>query len=244
MPVFTACSSVSCSEDPKCVRVLFIGNSYTYMNNLPIVLSKLADSAGKRLEIEMRAPGGWTLAEHLTSQETIDKIQGSKWNYIVLQEQSIMPANESVRNSQMYPAARKLIKMITDVKAKPLLFVTWGHKDGSPESGLDGYEAMQLAVNYGYLSLGNELHVPLAPVGYAWLLLWRQNPKLNLWQMDGSHPNELGTYLAACIFYSVIFKESPEDLTYHGNLTAEDALTLQQAAKHTVINNMKKWNLP
>ncbi|MCX6078103.1 MAG: hypothetical protein NTW32_01090 [Chloroflexi bacterium] len=240
----TGCSMANCSDDPACLRVLFIGNSYTSVNDLPKTLLKLAQAGGQRLETGMAAPGGWTLAQHLRSSATLEQIKASKWNYVVLQEQSQVPANEAARNAQMVPAARGLAAKINAAGAKPILFVTWGHQSGWPDNSMPTYEGMQLALNYGYLMLGQELHASLAPVGYAWLALWRQNPKLNLWQEDGSHPNELGTYLAACVFYTVIFQKSPAGLSYRGNLSSQDAELLQRIAAETVLNNKNKWNLP
>jgi hypothetical protein len=240
----SACVLTDCGDDPACSRVLFIGNSYTYVNDLPKTLTQLAQSGGNRLETGMAAQGGWSLYNHLNSSESLEIIQASKWNYVVLQEQSMIPASEAARNAQMYPAARDLAAKISAAGAQPILFVTWAHKAGWPENGMPTYEAMQLAINYGYLTLGQQLHAPMAPVGYAWLALWRQNPQLGLWQEDGSHPNELGTYLAACVFYAVIFHKSPEGLTYRGNLANENADLLQKTASEIVFKNEKKWNLP
>jgi hypothetical protein len=67
---------------------------------------------------------------------------------------------------------------------------------------------------------------------------------LDLWQDDGGHPTEQGTYLAACVFYAVIFHQSPEGLTYLAHLPKEIAQFLQQIAANTVLNNPDQWNLP
>jgi len=64
----------------------------------------------------------------------------------------------------------------------------------------------------------------------------RQDPQLNLWQDDGSHPNEQGTYLAACVFYAVIFQKSPEGLSFTAQVPSETAGTLQKIAAQTVLN--------
>ena len=238
------CSPNNCNDDPACVGVLFIGNSYTFVNDLPNTLVKLAQSAGNRLEIGMAAQGGWMLSDHLKSAETLNMLKTSRWSFVVLQEQSMLPANEAARNTQMYPAARELASRIKAAGAKPILFVTWAHKDGWPENGNPNYESMQFAIDDGYMRLGQQLPATLAPVGYAWLALHQQNPQLNLWQEDGSHPNQLGTYLAACIFYTVIYHKSPEGLNYQGNLSSENAKLLQNIAAETVLTDEKKWNLP
>ena len=78
------------------------------------------------------------------------------------------------------------------------------------------YESMQAQINYGYMTIAQELTVPIAPVGESWLRAVDQYPDLILWQADGSHPSEEGTYLTACVFYAVIFHESPNGLAYPG----------------------------
>jgi hypothetical protein len=63
-----------------------------------------------------------------------------------------------------------------------------------------------------------------------------QDPQLQPWQEDGSHPTEQGTYLAACVFYAVIFQESPQGLSYTRSLSAETAHQLQGVAAGRVLN--------
>jgi hypothetical protein len=144
----------------------------------------------------------------------------------------------------MYPAARVLVRKIRDIGATPILFVTWAHRDGWPEAGLQNYESMQFQIDNGYLGIAQELNVPESPVGFAWLEARKEKPQLNLWQDDGSHPNKQGTYLAACVFYSVIFRQSPEGSSFTANLTKETAQSLQKIAADTVLTNPQQWYLP
>ena len=133
---------------------------------------------------------------------------------------------------------------IREAGANPVLFITWAHRDGWPENGMPSYESMQTAINNGYQAIGHELNVRMAPVGFAWWTTRRQNPQLNLWQDDGSHPTELGTYLAACVFYAAIYRESPEGLSYISSLSKGDAQALQKIAADTVLKNVAYWNIP
>ncbi len=192
----------------------------------------------------MSAQGGWTLSDHANSPKSLDQITSSKWDYVVLQEQSEIPAIMPSRGVSMYPAARMLVRLIKSTGATPIFFITWGHKDGLPEYGIKDYQSMQIQIDNGYMEIAKELSVPLAPVGYAWLLATIQNSKLDLWQQDGSHPTEIGTYLAACVFYAVIFREPPLGLSFKGQLGNETAQLLQQVASHTVLEDIEQWNLP
>jgi len=227
-----------------CSRILFIGNSYTYTNDLPTTFADLAGSGGHPVETGMAAPGGATLSDHVQSSDALDKLKSSKWDIVVLQEQSEIPASQQSRTQSMYPAARVLVHQIKEVGATPLFFLTWAHRDGWPENGLPDYGSMQNQINQGYLGIAQELNVGIAPVGYAWSIAIGQDPKLNLWQEDGSHPTKQGTYLAACVFYATIFRQSPEGLTFLGQLPQDVAQVLQTIAANTVLNDHKQWNLP
>lgn len=237
--VLCSCSlTTKCNDaqDTSCTRVLFIGNSYTFVNDLPNTFAKLAKSGGNKVEVAVAAQGGWTLSDHIQSPETLHLLNSTKWEFVVLQEQSQIPSVARARAQAMYPAARELVQMIKDIGATPIFFVTWAHRDGWSENGMNDYESMQTQINYGYVEIAQELNAPIAPVGEAWLTAVNQYPDLILWQEDGSHPTEQGTYLAACVFYAVIFHESPNGLDYRASLSRENASIIQSIASSTVLN--------
>ncbi len=237
--VLAGCAPEDCCHTSQArgavLRVFFIGNSYTFVNDLPAVFARLACAEGYVVETGMEAQGGSTLENHVSSPETIDKIQNGNWNWVVLQEQSEVPAVPASRIQVMYPAVRKLINVINKAGAKPLLFLTWGHKDGDATFGIPNYPAMQAGLDQGYYGIANEQGVKVAPVGDAWAKATSQDSPFNLWQDDGSHPNESGTYLAACVFYAVIFQESPAGSDYRASLSQADSQALQAIAAETAL---------
>ena len=230
-------------DDGSCLRVLFIGNSYTYVNDLPGTFAKLAQAGGHTVETDSLATGGQTLDGHLQDTATGQRLDARKWDYVVLQEQSEVPSAEASRDYAMYPAARSLVSLIRDRHETPLFFMTWAHRDGWPENGLPDYESMQRSIDDAYISIAQELDAPVAPVGVTWFVVRRQDSQIGLWQDDGSHPTTAGTYLAACVFYATIFRQSPEGLGYEGGLASETAQVLQKAAADNVLQNPAQWGL-
>jgi hypothetical protein len=227
-----------------CLRILFLGNSYTSVNNLPIAFANLAWSGGHRVEVGMQAPGGWTLADQARSSDTDTLLASKPWDFVVLQEQSEIPSVDSIRQVQMYPAARQLVSEIRAAGAEPIFFVTWAHSAGWPENGMPDYFTMQASIDDGYLAIAAEQHAAVVPVGFAWMTLVRQESNPGLWQADGSHPTTHGTYLAACVFYAAFYARSPAGLGYRADLSSDDATKLQQTAADTVLVDMTKWGLP
>lgn len=230
-------SGVQCpsgADAGSCLRVLFIGNSYTFVNDLPRVFGRLAEAGGHAVGTEMAAQGGWRLADHVASEDTRGKLTAARWNIVVIQEQSQIPAVAGLRQATMYPAGRQLVRMARESGASPMLFQTWAHRDGLPEAGLRGYQQMQAEIDAGYQALAAEQHVPVVPVGYAWKAVVDANRGAGLWAPDGSHPSVRGTYLAACVFYASTFRQSPVGLRYHDGVSADEARTLQASAAAAV----------
>jgi hypothetical protein len=216
-------------------HILFIGNSYTFVNDLPGTFGRLACSGGHKVETAMSAEGGWKLADHAASSKTLDLIKQQKWDWVILQEQSEIPAVNDWRLQYMYPAARQLVAKIKDNGSKPMFLLTWGHRDGLPENGMSTYHDMQTQLAIGYTSMALELRVPISPVGTAWEKNLSKPDPLSLWMDDGSHPNEGGTYLAAAVLYASIFGQSPDSLLYYGGVSQASAHRLQGLAADTVL---------
>lgn len=235
------------AKDAPICRVLFVGNSYSYVNQLPSVFQKLAVAGRHTAQVGLVARPNETLAEHAASHDVASAVAETDWDIVVLQEQSEIPASENLRRADMYPAARQLAQLIRARGAETMLFLTWAHSEGWPAGGMSTYSAMQAAVDRGYLALGRALGAAIAPVGLAWAatLASEQRPGRNsgLWEPDGSHPTVRGTYLAACVFYAAIFRETPVGLTYRSGLSEEEANSLQATASRVVLSDPVEWHL-
>lgn len=221
----------------ECTRVLFIGNSYTFVNNLPGVFAAVSAALRRPVYADMIAPGGATLADHAASTDVLGLIRTGHWTYVVLQEQSLMPAVEPSRQRQMYPAARTLVDEIRRAGARPVFLATWGHRDGWPEGALADYAAMQAQVTRGYRTIADELQAVVAPVGDAWASVVARHPDIPLWQPDGSHPTVQGTFLAANVLYATLFHEAPRGLGSRGPVPETQVFRLQQAAAGAASGN-------
>src|SRR5207247_6422989 len=138
--------------------VLFIGNSYTYVNDLPAMFAQLAQSGGHRVETGMVAVGGSTLGEHAASVATAAKLTSARWDLVVLQEQSQIPSVDQLRQSEMYPAARRLADTIYRHGGRPIFFLTWAHSDGWTENGLTDYASIHSSFDTGYLQFAVEVY--------------------------------------------------------------------------------------
>lgn len=214
------------------VEILFLGNSYTSVNDLPGMVEELATAAGRPLRQESITPGGMTLDGHASDSGTVAKIASRRWSYVVLQEQSLMPILEP---ETFFASARVLDGAVRAAGSRTLFYLTWPRLD-APEN--------QAKLTAAYSQIARELSADVAPVGPAWAAALAERPDLALYSSDGSHPGPQGTYLAALVFFAKIFRRSPEGLPArleHGgtvlvDLSGDPALAgaLQRIAWRTV----------
>jgi hypothetical protein len=155
-----------------------------------------------------------------------------KWEVVVLQEQSTIPSFDRERRAPMMDAfARRLHEEVVRARARTLLYVTWGYRDGDPQNRPgDTYAAMQDRLEQSYREVARELDATVVPVGEAWRIAHEKARGLDLWAPDGRHPSRAGTYLAACTFYGVLYKKSPLGNPFTAGLSREEAQVLQKAA--------------
>lgn len=230
-------------------RVLFIGNSYTHVNDLPSVLTDVAASQNQHLECRMHAPGGARFFNHLFNSEVLSLIQEGNWDFVVLQGQSQEVAfPDGQFFSEVYPDAKGLDSLAKTYNpdARVLFYMTWGYRYGDPTNcpyytPFCTFESMGERLKANYTLMASDFLSDVAPVGAAWLRSWRQDSTLVLHSSDNSHPNMSGTYLAACCFYDIMFKTPLADASHPSSIDASTAQYLQSIANNVVIDSLNSW---
>ena len=223
-------SPVGPEEDyPPPSRILFVGNSLTGFNDgVDTHLEGLVAASDSLPWINAESAwfAGASLRSHWSSDDTKDRIRNGDWDVVVLQEHSRLSITDT---ENMYTYALLLDELILDGGARTVFFMTWAWRD---EPGMID----QLVP--GYRGIAGELGAALAPVGLAWERSLSENPDLDLYEEDGIHPDYHGTYLAACVFYALLWKESPEGIPYYGprSVTPVEGKFLQKIAWETVID--------
>lgn len=234
-------SFVAFSQTTK--KALFIGNSYTNSFNLPGLVSSLASSDGHTLITDKNTPGGYTLELHSTNTTTLSKIEADQWDYLVLQDQSQRPSFPASQVQQdVYPFAEILADSVysQNACAIPLFFDTWGRRDGDPQwDSINTFRKMNWRLFNAYSHMAEENNGQMSPVGVGFLHVNQDANSVvgftGLYSTDGSHPSIHGSYLAACIFYNVIFEtRSLSNAFMPTNITSSEAAYLQEVADHVV----------
>jgi hypothetical protein len=233
------------------LKVLFLGNSYTEYNNLPKLLSSMALSTGDTILTDANTPGGHTLMGHSNNATSLAKINSQAWDFVVLQDQSQLPSfPEADVQEMVYPFARKLDSLIhlNNACTQTVFYMTWGRKNGDAQNcptwpPVCTYAGMDSLLALRYRKMADDNKALLSPVGAVWKYLRANNPSVELYNPDESHPSLAGSYAAACCFYTLMLKKDPTLITYNGGLTASQATAIKEATKLIVYQQLSLWNV-
>ena len=238
------------------INVLWLGNSYTYVNNLPEMINELCIGTDRSVKHESVTPGGCTLFQHEVSATSLNAIRKGGWDYVVLQEQSQLPSIDYYRHNAMRPSYQALYDTIMTYNPEAMVvgYMTWGRQYGGQQCvnfGQGTYcsadfvdsNHMQDTMSVAYCENAYATDSYVAPVGDAWKEALNNHPELVLHSSDQSHPSYDGSYLAACVFHAVFWKESPIGTYHSSNIDKDKATLLQTIASDVVFNNLEKWNI-
>ncbi len=232
-------------------RAFFIGNSYTYYNNMPGIINSLANANGDTLIHASSTPGGAQLVQQVTNSNTLNGIRQGNWDFVVIQEQSQKPSFSPTQvAADVLPFATQLNDSIVanNACAETVFFMTWGRKNGDQTNcasypPICTYAGMQARLRSSYLLMADQNQAICSPVGAAWQVVRDSFPLIELYNADQSHPSYAGSYLAACTFYASLFQKSPVGLSFYGSLSAADAQALQSIAAMVVLDSLPNWSI-
>lgn len=228
---------------PK-LSVLFIGNSYTYYNNMPTTFFRgLATKHGYRVTVETVLSGGYTLEKFADPDDeqgkkvakALDPANAGKYDFVILQEQSMRPALDNKRES-FFAAVRDLSERIRAIGAEPILYSTWGRKEGSEDLEDMTNESMTWRLAAAYSAIGEELGIKVAHVGLAFFDVYTNNKDIELYDPDKTHPSYEGSYLAAATLFDVIFDASSAGVDYNSEMDDNVKSVLDEAARKSVFD--------
>lgn len=221
-------------------RLLFVGNSYFYYGNSlhnhvgRMVVAGDPKTKAADLKYKSATIGGASLAHHnmewLTEPGRIGVKEG--FELVLMMDGSTQPLSEERRT-----ASRQIIKQHAETirrrGGEVALYMSHvyvpPHKDARPAN-------LELTARH-YLSVGNEIRALVIPIALAFDEAYRRRPGIALHtDFDGTHPDILGTYLAACVTYASIYNKpcKGNSYNYFGRLAADDVAFLQEVGDDVV----------
>jgi hypothetical protein len=221
------------------MHVLFVGNSLTYVNDLPAILEAMADSSHEPLlETRMVAKPDYSLEDHWNDGDARTAIGKGGWSVVVLQQG---PSSLETSRALLIEYARKFDEPIRQVGARAALYQVWPTSDRAADFA---------RANDSYRLAADAVKGILFPVGEAWLAAQRIDASIPLYAFDGLHPSAEGSYLAPLVMYATLYGKSPIGLPVslrlrNGSAFGVDggtAASLQAAAEQvTAASRAQRW---
>ena len=243
LAAFLMLATAAFAEEPQ--RVLFIGNSYTGANKLPDVFLEVVKSAGRREPVVKSAtPGSQTLRQQLTQAPSQALIEEGGWDVVVLQGQSMEPAlaeKDATVRDHFVKSAAELCKRIRAKSPKARIFFYetwarhadfWSEKSALKEVGAVGAnpKEMQDRLRKWYDFVAKDNKATVVPCGDAWELNYASAKPIRLHRADNSHPEFVGTYLNALVFFGKIYGVKDPAPKWTGKLDEAQAKLMQAYA--------------
>ena len=253
--LFLSLLTFSCNDDDTSgtsneisKSILFTGNSYTTYNDMSNMVSKMASSVNDTLIYQQYALAGASVDQHANSTTLEGLISSHNWDFVTIQTQSQESAlSQDYFDTNVYPFVTQLVEKIKNNASMPLFYMTWAYVDGDSFHCPDlpymcTFEGMNDKIEERYTYFGSSTSSIVSPCGAVWREIRMQNPELNLYANDGSHPSRLGSYLAACSYYTMIFEKDPMLLTYDDpELDNTEEMIVKTAVKNIVYNTINNW---
>lgn len=231
-------------------RVLFLGNSFTYVNNLPRITADIANAMGDTLLYDAYTPGGYTLQEHAADTASLNKITEGNWDFIVLQGSNLPSLQIDRVEVEVFPYAHYLDSVINakNICGETIFYMTWGMKNGDAANcpawePVCTYEGMDDLLRLRYRMMADSNRAVVAPVGAVWRYIRQHYPSIELFVSDNIHPSQAGSYAAACTFYTGFFRKDPLLITYDFNLDPTVAANIRTAAKRVMYDSLLYWHI-
>lgn len=207
----------STAPKPATQRVLFIGNSLTYVNDLPGMVQSLAKAGGVDVVCRSVAFPDYSLEDHWARGDAAKAIREGGWSLVVLQQgPSALPESQVL----LREFTKRFDTEIRRAGARTALYMVWPSRARSQD--FDG-------VSRSYSNAAADVNGLLFPAGDAWRAAWKRDASLALYSPDGLHPTAAGTYLAALVIVHRAFGIAPSRMPHLG-IDPSVARVLHQAA--------------
>lgn len=186
------------------LRVLFVGNSFTYFYNLPQVLNAMS-AFSEKVHIETRTSlvGGSKISQHLNQgkgTKTVEILNNQTFDYVVINHHSLVTIEDP---DEFFESSKQMVELVRSKNAIPVLMMTWAYHSNP---------LMIKNIAAAYDDMGKRLGVDVVPCGNLFTEVRKWRPDLNMFDDDDRHPSKHGTYLNGLTFFKYFTNEKTIDI--------------------------------
>jgi len=227
-------------------KVLFIGNSITYFNNMPQTFESIANSKGDQTQVTVYAPGGTGFVHHVVDPNVYTKFRQGDWDYVVLQPGSSESREASFTKEVTLGRAKILKDSIlkynpcAEILYYEISYGIWG----TTPSDVTYYDSVQNVIKSNVTYWADSTELFFSPAGECMRTAWHNDVNTILWGGTGNiHPNPRGSYIIALSFYASIFQKQTFGTSIYGTLTQQEAEDYQTMVDTIVLDHLSDWRI-
>ena len=195
-------------QDKNKENILFIGNSFTFYWNLPLVVEAMANERNYNYDITQSTASGSSLKDHWFENDELKSktlITTGRYDRVVLQDYSLNPLQNLVESRRYFT---DFIEWVKANNGSPYIYATWMYK-GISNNNYNVVDPIQDALQ----PVADKTGAVMVPIDQAFRTLQKRHPNIPIFMSDNKHPSPVGTYLAACVYFRIFTGESPLGLS-------------------------------
>lgn len=255
MPLIAICVLTACKQ-PEPRNILFIGNSLTYYHEMPEMLQQMFNEQQFQINVEKSTLPGASLSDHLSNEETLERINSRDWDFLILQEGTVRIL---IPEARMYRFERSVLGFDSIAKligAKVMLYQNYPisiypekycypsmlisneleNKMYCSDSLVNSTQEFRI-ITKSFEEVSKKIDSHVAPVGYYFEICKKQFPQLVLFESNvDTHPSRLGSFLIACVFFKKITSENVSGLSYSAGLNPSDVEKIKRLVDSEVMD--------
>ncbi|MFN8347923.1 MAG: hypothetical protein U0X91_23160 [Spirosomataceae bacterium] len=227
---YFGCCTVETGVTPTEIRVLYVGNSLTYTNDLPQLVQDIGRSEQVPIRYKSLLFPNYSLEDHWKEGKVQQEIESGQYDFIVAQQgPSALPESQVL----LLEYTKKIAELCQKHHTKLALYMVWPSLTRSFD--LDN-------VIFSYTQAAVKTNSLLCPAGLAWKYAWQADPKIALYGNDGFHPATKGSLLAAMVVYASLFQKKemgflqPEKIGLEKEINRQDFDVLRDSALKAMNN--------
>lgn len=191
--IFLSFNCIKEDLNPVKYKLLFVGNSLTYTNDLPFLVKNRAKQKGVEITTEMLAHPDYGLHDHWANGVLQDKINNNNYDYVIMQQG---PSSQEEGKKILLEYGHKIAELCKSNNTKPAFYMVWpAHANYNNFNGV--------IANYTLAAEQNE--AILCPVGMVWKNHIDSTADLSFYGPDLFHPSLSGSEKAAEIIVNSLF---------------------------------------
>lgn len=220
------------------MKIIFIGNSYTFYNDLPKLFQSLATENSHSVEYREVLCGGRHLYDYLDRPDEykvkLDAIlETETFDYAILQDHSV---GAMIEPERFHDAVKRMKEKFGDRVKKIVLYATWGRKEGSATLAEHGWTRLGMTetIAHEYRLCAENNRCAVSPVGECFADVMAHTDVIDLYNPDLTHPSYEGSCLAAIMHFATIFGVLPEK-SASLNLPDENVELFSRVVKQYIV---------